>query len=222
MAVVSIDYIINEMHENSLNCWNVKDGKSLVAEQDDQDKDVTTAASMLKDKLQNIGNGYMTVNLSGVCKKNRKAAETTKVRTYTVITGEATKAAVAVNGIESKELSELREANKKLEMQLIESRYQQKLDDLNKKIEGLQNDEENPIGRLETILIPIITEIFTGNMARSTTSVAPVINGIEENSLVDKWLEVDPEANKVLEKIVGLAINNPSMYQQYKPILLSL
>jgi hypothetical protein len=222
MAVASIDYIINEMHENSLNCWNVKDGKALVAEQDDDSKDVTTSASMLKNKLENLGSGYMTVNLSGVCKKNRKAGETLKIRTYTVIIGGATKAPVAVSGIDNRELAELREANKRLEMQLIESKYQQKLDDLNKKIEGLQNDEENPIGRLETILIPIITEIFTGNMARGTTTVNPVINGIQETDLLDKWIEVDPEAIKVLEKIVGLAVNNPSMYKQYKPILLSL
>jgi hypothetical protein len=222
MAVASIDYIINEMHEANLNCWNIKDGKALVGEQDDDSKDVTTSASMLKNKLENLGSGYITVNLSGVCKKNRKAGETLKIRTYTVIIGGATKAPVAVSGIDSRELAELRESNKKLEMQLIESRYQQKLDDLNKKIEGLQSDEDNPIGRLETILIPIITEIFTGSMARSSTSVGPVINGIEENNLIDKWLEVDSEAIKVLEKIVSLAVNNPSMYKQYKPILLSL
>ena len=222
MAVASIDYIINEMHENSLNCWNVRDGKALVAEQDDEDKDVSTSASMLKNKLENLGSGYMTVNLSGVCKKNRKAGETMKIRTYTVIIGGATKAPVAVSGIDSREISELREANKKLEMALIESRYQQKLDDLNKKIEGLQSDEDNPIGRLETILIPIITEIFTSTVGRNSNSIAPVINGVVENDLMDRWLEVDSEATEVLEKIVSLAVNNPKVYKSYKPILLSL
>jgi hypothetical protein len=59
-------------------------------------------------------------------------------------------------------------------------------------------------------------------MAKSSTSVGPVINGITETNLIDQWLEVDPNATEVLEKIVSLAVNNPSMYKQYKPILLSL
>ena len=224
MAIVHIDYIINEMHENGLNCWNVRDGKSLVAEQDDEDKDVTSSAALLRDKLKSIGAGYLTVNLSGVSKKNRKAAETMKVRTYTVVAGsrDSKQMIAPVSGIDTKELDRMRAENEALKLQIVESKYQAKLDDLNKKIEGLQNDEDNPIGRLETILIPIITEIFTGSMAKSSTSVGPVINGITETNLIDQWLAVDPNATEVLEKIVSLAVNNPSMYKQYKPILLSL
>lgn len=225
MAIVHIDYIINEMHENGLNCWNIRDGKSLLAEQDDDGKDVAASAAQLKDKLRSIGQGYVTVNLSGVNKKNRKAAEALKVRTYTLVTGGSDKSPVTVapvSGIGSKELEELREANKKLEMQLLESKYQQKLDDLNKKIEGLENDDDSPIGRLETILIPIITEIFTNGMNKGATVVAPTINGVKEESLLDQWIEVDPDAPAVLKKIVTLAIEKPETYKTYKPILLSI
>lgn len=224
-AATPLEYIIDEMNEHSLNCWNIKDGTSMAGEQDDEGMDIHTSVQKLKSKLSGLGAGYYTLNLSRVNKGKRKGAEANNSRKYTVLAGsnkEVQNMIVPVSGVSNKELEDLREANKKLEMALIESKYQQKLDDLNKKIEGLQNDDDNPIGRLETILIPIITEIFTSNVGRNTTSVAPVINGVAETDLIDRWLEVDPNATEVLEKIVSLAVNNPSMYKQYKPILLSL
>lgn len=220
MAIVHIDYIINEMHENGLNCWNVRDGKALLAEQDDDSKDVSASAALLQDKIKSIGAGYLTVNLSGVNKKNRKAAEALKVRQYTVLAGGGDQKAtpVAVSGFDNKELEKVRAENEALKLQLVENKYQQKLNELEKKIEGLENEDENdPIGRLETLFLPIITNMFS-----TSVTPAPPINGVVENDLLDQWQEVDPEALKVLEKIVMLAVTKPDMYKTYKPILLSL
>jgi hypothetical protein len=219
MAIVHIDYIINEMHENGLNCWNVRDGKSLLAEQDDDSKDVSASAALLKDKLKSIGAGYLTVNISGVNKKNRKAGEALKVRNYTVVAGSNDKAVtpVTINGYDSKELDKIRAENEALKLQLVENKYQQKLNDLEKKIEGLENDEEDPIGRLETIFLPIITNMFS-----TSVTPAPTINGVEDADLLEQWQQADPEALQVLEKIVTLAITKPDTYKTYKPLLLSL
>jgi hypothetical protein len=207
------------MHENGLNCWNVRDGKSLLAEQDDDGKDVSASAALLKDKLKSIGAGYLTVNISGVNKKNRKAGEALKVRTYTVLAGSTDNkvSALPVAGFDTKELEKMRAENEALKLQIVENKYQQKLNELEKKIEGLENEEENPIGRLESIILPIITNMFS-----TSVTPAPVINGVEETTLLDQWQSVDPEAIKVLEKIVSLAVNKPDMYKTYKPILLSL
>jgi hypothetical protein len=207
------------MHENGLNCWNVRDGKSLLAEQDDDGKDVSASAALLKDKLKSIGAGYLTVNISGVNKKNRKAGEALKVRTYTVLAGSTDNkvSALPVAGFDTKELEKMRAENEALKLQIVENKYQQKLNELEKKIEGLENEEENPIGRLESIILPIITNMFS-----TSVTPAPIINGIEETTLLDQWQSVDPEAIKVLEKIVSLAVNKPDMYKTYKPILLSL
>ena len=219
MAIVHIDYIINEMHENGLNCWNVRDGKALLAEQDDDSKDVSASAALLQDKIKSIGAGYLTVNLSGVNKKNRKAAEALKVRQYTVLAGSSDKGVtpIAINGYDSKELDKVRAENEALKLQLVENKYQQKLNDLEKKIEGLENGEDDPIGRLETIFLPIITNMFS-----TSVTPAPTINGVEDNDLINQWEAVDPEASKVLEKIVTLAVTKPDLYKTYKPILLSL
>lgn len=220
MAIVHIDYIINEMHENGLNCWNVRDGKALLAEQDDDSKDVSASAALLQDKIKSIGAGYLTVNLSGVNKKNRKAAEALKVRQYTVLAGGADNKALpvqAVSGFDNKENEKLRAENEALKLQLVENKYQQKLNELEKKIEGLENGEEDPIGRMESIILPIITNMFS-----TSVTPAPTINGVEDNDLINQWEAVDPEALKVLEKIVTLAVNKPDLYKTYKPILLSL
>jgi len=125
-----------------------------------------------------------------------------------------------VAGIPNKELDALREANEKLKLQLIEYKYEQKLNDLHKKIEGLESEDDSPIGRLETILIPIITEIFTSG--KTSQVVAPTINGVQEETLIDQWMSVDPDAPEVLKKIVTLAITKPDVYKTYKPILLSI
>ena len=219
MAIVHIDYIINEMHECGLNCWNIRDGKALLAEQDDDSKDVSASAALLRDKLKSIGAGYVTINLSGVNKKNRKAAEATKVRTYTVATGssESIKSVAPVAGYDSKELEKLRAENEQLKLQAVEHKYQSKLQELEKKIEGLESEDETGLGRVETLLLPIITNMFS-----NTVTPSPTINGVAEETLLDQWTAVDPEAIQVLEKIVGLAINKPALYTQYKPILLSL
>jgi hypothetical protein len=220
MAIVHIDYVINEMHECGLNCWNIRDGKSLLAEQDDDSKDISASAALLRDKLKSIGAGYVTINLSGVNKKNRKAAEALKVRTYTVMTGssENNKSVIApVAGYDMKELDKLRAENEQLKLQAVEHKYQSKLQELEKKIEGLESGDESGLGRVETLLLPIIT-----NMFNNTATPAAPINGIEEESILDQWTSVDPEAIQVLEKIVGLAVNKPALYNQYKPILLSL
>lgn len=219
MALVHIDYIINEMHENGLNCWNVRDGKSLLAEQDDDSKDVAASAALLRDKVKSIGAGYVTINLSGVNKKNRKAAEALKVRTYTIATGygEPTKVTAPVSGIDNKELEKLRAENEALKMAQVEMKYQQKLNELEKKIEGLEAGDDTPLGRVETLLLPIITNMFS-----NTVTPQPTINGIREESLIEQWVSVDPGAVEVLEKIVSLAVHKPEMYKTYKPILLNL
>jgi hypothetical protein len=208
------------MHENGLNCWNVRDGKSLLAEQDDDSKDTAASAAMLRDKIKAIGAGYVTINLSGVNKKNRKAAEALKVRTYTIATGynEPNKVTAPLASYDNKEVEKLRAENEALKLAQVEIKYQQKLNELEKKIEGLEaGDDDTPLGRVETLLLPIITNMFT-----NSATPAPTINGIREESLIEQWLSVDPAAVDVLEKIVSLAVNKPDMYKTYKPILLNL
>jgi len=224
-AATPLEYIIDEMQEHSLNCWNIKEGTAMAGEQDDEGMDIHTSIHKLKSKLSGLGAGYYTLNLSRVNKGKRKGAEANNSRKYTVLAGSSKEVQNVVSpvlGIPNKELDELREQNEKLKLQLIEHKYEQKLNELTKKIEGLESDDDNPIGRLETILIPIITEIFTSTVGRNSNSIAPVINGVVETDLMDRWLEVDSEATEVLEKIVSLAVNNPKVYKSYKPILLSL
>jgi len=222
-AATPLEYIIDEMNEHSLNCWNIKDGNSMVGEQDDEGMDIHTSIHKLKSKLSGLGAGYYTLNLSKVNKGKRKGADANNGRKYTVLTGsskEVQNMVLPVAGIPNKELEALREANEKLKLQLLENKYEQKLNELTKKIEGLESEDDNPIGRLETILIPIITEIFTSG--KTSQAIAPTINGVQEETLIDQWISVDPDAPEVLKKIVTLAITKPDVYKTYKPILLSI
>jgi hypothetical protein len=223
MAADSIEFMIEEMKEHSLNCWNIMDGQKKLSEQDDEGMSIDNSINKLETKLKNLGARFVTVKLSGVNKSKRRGAEANNVRHFTVYAGsgkEAPEIMLPVAVVPNKELESLREANEKLKLQLIEHKYEQKLNDLHKKIEGLESEDDSPIGRLETILIPIITEIFTSG--KTSQVVAPTINGVQEETLIDQWMSVDPDAPEVLKKIVTLAITKPDVYKTYKPILLSI
>lgn len=220
MALVTVSYLLAEMKENNLNCWNIKDNKNLLAEVDDDTIDTAASAAILQNKLSLLaGSGIVTVTLSKSVKKNRVGKEAFKVRTYTINTGEKELNKMDISGINS-ELKSLREENAKLKEQLISQTYEQKLKDLEKKIEGLENkpDDDDPIGRVVDLVIPILSNM----LVNPAPAPAPNINGIEEDTVLDEWLKLDPEAIKVMKAIVNLAKNKPSQYQTYKPILLNL
>jgi hypothetical protein len=115
-----------------------------------------------------------------------------------------------------KMISELSQQNQALTAKLIESKYENKIKELEQQINGVGNDD--PIGRVIDLVIPILSAYIPKMMNQDTNP--PAINGVPDP--MERLLAVDPEGMKVVEAIANLAEKNPSMYNQYKPILLNL
>ena len=115
-----------------------------------------------------------------------------------------------------KMISELSQQNQALTAKLIESKYENKIKELEQQINGVGNDD--PIGRVIDLVIPILSAYIPKMMNQDGNP--PAINGVPDP--MERLLAVDPEGMKVVEAIANLAEKNPSMYNQYKPILLNL
>jgi len=115
-----------------------------------------------------------------------------------------------------KMISELSAQNQALTAKLIESKYENKIKELEQQINGV--NDSDPIGRVIDLVIPILAA-YVPKMV-SPDGNPPAINGVPDP--VERLLSADPDGMKVIEAIANLAEKNPGMYNQYKPILLNL
>lgn len=226
-ATVTIDYVIDEMREQNLNCWSVMDGKNLLSEQDDPRTAMDESIQMLINKIRPIRSSTILVRLSGVSRRERKGAESHKVRTYIVdlrdsVDPVGNKAPVAISGPSSAE-HKLREELLALRTQIIKAEYQSKIDELEKRIKAMESEEdEDGISGIAKQLMPLLVNAFSAQPAASAGS-SPALAGlpVDGAELLAQWQALDPQALDVLQKIVSLAKNRPDMYATYKPIILS-
>jgi len=224
MAVVDVEYVSNEMQEFGLNCWAIRDGKNLISEQDNEDMPVTDSASLLMKKLAGVRASFITVSLSGVSKKNRRAAETHKVRTYTVdlrSAGNVSAVPVAIAGHSDGESAKLRAEILQLRETVIKQEYEVKLAALQKQITDLKDGEGDSIGSLVKQFAPQIATMLGAAFA-APGNAGPSINGIDDASqLLERWRALDADYLKVLAGIVNVAETQPAQYKQYSNYLLA-
>jgi hypothetical protein len=117
-------------------------------------------------------------------------------------------------------LQKLMDQNAELQSQLIKTKYEQQIQALEQKIEGISNQQpDDPIGKVIDMMIPILAQALPSMMQKSGQS--PVINGIDADP-VARLLQADPEGMIVIEAIAKLAEHKPEIYQQYKPLLLQM
>ena len=222
MAAVTIQYITDELQEYNLVCWSIKNGKDLLAEQDDPDMNATQSADLLRRKVEGIRNARLTINLSGVNKASRRGAETFRVRTYNLDTTVNTPGTTI--GMHTPEIEKLHHAILEKEREILNLKYalekaNDTIDQLRKELdEEPEEDDANGInGIVQTInqlapLIPSLSQLFT----RKET---PTINGISETFETLKAL--DPQADEVITAICYFAKYDKGSYSMYKNILLS-
>lgn len=223
MAVVDVEYVANEMKEFDLNCWAIRDGKNLISEQDDEGMAVGESASLLMNKLQGIRAAFITVSLSGVSKKNRRAAETHKVRTYTVdlrTAGSVSAVPVAIAGHSDKENETLRAQILQLRETVIKQEYEVKLKAMQLQIDELKNGEDDGIGSLLKTLAPQLATMLGAAFA-APGNAGNAINGLDDlNSVVKRWQAVDSDFLAVMSAVVKIAEDDPAAYNSYRSIIL--
>lgn len=234
MATVSIPYALGEIEENNLLFWSIKDNRALLSEYDNDGGNISTSLATLKNKLAAIGNGIVTVTASGIAKKDRKGAETRKIRTFTINLDREKINALpgpmqsSASPYHSEKFEALQHELLNKEMEILRLKFalekaEDERDTFRKKYEELEKEsdqEEETIGgfspkMLENVLISSLTSMFTP----AATNPAPPINGIPED--VETWKAADADAARVISAILVVMKKEPETYKTIKNLLLA-
>lgn len=119
----------------------------------------------------------------------------------------------------------------KLKEEIIELRYQQKIDKLQEQISGIKDND--PIGKLTEVLVPVLIQYLPGLL---TPKDAKTINGVESDTVATNFnlsrkdraalmaselMKIDGEGDELLAAIYLIASKSINSYNTYKPTLIN-
>jgi hypothetical protein len=231
--------VTDTMVDLNLPVWQVKSrtGGTLLGYQLNEKMDVDSSIERLKKLLTEITADSVKVTLLPSLTKGKSGGnvhnqinmevDLSSLRPPVAVSGIA-----AVNSASKYEqlIQELNDRNNKLAQQLIETKYQQQIEQLNKKIEGLETAKpSDPINRLLELVIPIALQNpaisgwiggLLGNGAAAPTERKD-INGIEEENLspIDRLEKIDPDYISFIDAVATAAESDAKQYFMYKEML---
>lgn len=222
----SFKAVQDTMEDLNIVVWKVLGrGGSLMGYQNDSKHDLDGSISRLKKLLVEQSGDVVRVELHPLERKTAKGGDMMKVIKMDVDLNSirGTVAGIPIQN-DSKDLQQmikqLTDQNMKLQAELIEAKYTNKITELEKKIEGINDGD--PMNKLLEGLLPVLAAYLPSLMkAPAAPSQTPSINGLPPMmDLVSEWTAVDPEAGKVLAAVVNLAVNHSAIYQSAKPSLM--
>lgn len=232
MPIVTIDYALKEIADNRLLFWSIKDGRALLAEQDDSAMTLNNSISLLREKLLSIGNGLVTVNASPKPKKERRGADTFKIRTFSLNLDKVEKAVSGAQPVssgadynQSPKIESLHHQLLEKEREILKLSYaleraEDERDQWRKKYDDLlaEESEEETIGGFSP---KMIESVLTNSLAALFTPATPAppapINGLPED--LTTWQQLDADAPKVVAAILKVIAREPQTYQTIKSVL---
>jgi len=224
MAAVTLAYVLDELTEFNLVCWTVKNGKDLLAEQDNPDMSASDSAELLRRKVEGIREGRLTVNLSGVNRSNRKGADAYRIRTYQI--ENSTRQSLTSLGAHTPELEKYHHLVLEKEREIFNLKLQLEkandiIDNLKAQIAENENSEDESEQGLFGISPAMISQATQLLSVISTMQGKPAaeINGLPDT--LDKFQAVEPKAEQVLTAIIALAKYEPGSYNLYRNMLLA-
>lgn len=221
MAAVTLAYITDELQEYNLVCWSVKNGKDLLAEQDDPDMTATQSADLLRRKVEGIRDARLTINLSGVNKASRKGAETFRIRTYNLDTT-VSKPGTTI-GMHTPEIEKLHHQLLEKEREILTLKYalekaNDTIDQLRKEAEQEPEEDDQGMFGISPAMISQATQLLSV-LNSLGPKPQPELHGLPEAATTLQSL--DPQADEVITSICYFAKYDKSSYTMYKNLLLS-
>jgi len=216
--------ITDTMSDLNISLWQIKSrGGSLIGYQLDPKMDIDGSIERMKRLLKEQSGDTLSVFLQPNKSKNgdmtkviRMEVDLSTVDPQKSVAGIGNFPAPDLSRME-KMISDLTERNNALSSQLIESKYENKIKELEAKISGVNADD--PIGKVLELIAPVIAAY----VPKLLNPNQPDINGTpEQDLLIQRFIAVDPDAIQVINAIVYLAENNPTLYSTYKPMLINI
>lgn len=225
MAYVKEDFVYSKMERYKTAFYTVLDAQRIVDKQDDETVEYPEAISMLRDTLENLEGGSVTVKISNRNNKEKAKGGRDYVQLeYQIKLGKGISGnTFEVGGRSDATVVKLMEQITILKSELVATTYQTKLDQLQRTIDDIKNDKSNPL--LDNA-IPLLMAHFGGGNAAPVAAphLAGPGNDVEEKNrvkaAVQRWRRADPTGFvETLEMIAELAEKKPDSYNSAKPIL---
>lgn len=216
--------VTDTMNDMSIVTWSVKTRSgSLLGYQHDPKMDIDLSIARLRKLLEGQQGDFVRVELAPATGQG-KGGDLKKIIKMDVDLSTVNPNVSGIGQIMpsqdftrlEKMIAELSAQNQALTAKLIESKYENKIKELEQQINGV--NDSDPIGRVIDLVIPILAAYVPKMVSPDGNPAA--INGVPDP--VERLLSADPDGMKVIEAIANLAEKNPGMYNQYKPILLNL
>ena len=233
MVTININTVLQIMQQKQISFFKVFDvtGKNLSYIQDNEEVTPAEAFNELKDYLQNLEPGIVTIIFSEQSFKEKNkggAAAATKNYTFKARVGNTTNLnQPAINGL-NEDYKELLKQNYELQNKIMLLEHQKHTDEatrkLEEKIEGLKNEDA-----LEKYA-PLLTGLFARFMpGAETAAAAPAINGLDEEqqptkktiitNAINRLLKVDNNLAENLTLLADFAEKQPQKYKSFVPML---
>ena len=214
--------VTDTMEDLQITSWKAfSRGGSLLGYYSEKSGGVESSINRLRKLLEQQLGEFVKVELLPTTKA-KQGGDFTKVikmevdlnslrSTPTVVSGHAPSEDIAQL---RKMLTEATNTIMRLNTDLIEQKYTNRIAELEKTIEGVGS--EDPINRLLELVIPIFATSLT------SPKIAPNdINGLPGDDLLARLIKVDPDGYRVLVAIVEIAEKHTEVYKTFKPTILN-
>jgi len=218
--MVSLKIVKDAMLHHRVYTWQVKTrSKSLIGYQMDDKMSYEQSCKMLDELLEGARVDFVVIEVNKA-KQKGPAGDKFKILKFEVeLTGEPIQTKREnVSGVPSN-ITKLLEAQNAtiltLKERLIELRYKAKIDELEKKIEGIR--DESPINSFINSMGPTLAQILPGLLLNGNNKPQPApINGPDAVSMsLDRISKVVPDidVDELLEKLADYAETNPEQFR---------
>lgn len=214
--------VTDTMEDLTITCWKAYSrGGSLLGYYNEKSVGVESSINRLRKLLEQQLGDFVKVELLPTTKA-KQGGDFTKVIKMEVDLNSLRSTPTAVSGhVPSEDIAQLRkmltEATNtimRLNTDLIEQKYTNKIAELEKRIEGV--NDEDPINKLLELVVPIMAASFTSPKATPSD-----INGLPGDDLLARLIKVDPDGYRVLVAIVEIAEKHTEVYKTFKPTILN-
>ena len=214
--------ITDTMEDLQITSWKAfSRGGSLLGYYSEKSGGVESSINRLRKLLEQQLGEFVKVELLPTTKA-KQGGDFTKVIKMEVDLNSLRSTPTVVSGhVPSEDIAQLRkmltEATNtimRLNTDLIEQKYTNRIAELEKTIEGVGS--EDPINRLLELVIPIFATSLT-----SPKTAPNDINGLPGDDLLARLIKVDPDGYRVLVAIVEIAEKHTEVYKTFKPTILN-
>lgn len=224
-TLVTTEYAIRLMREHELKYWKLRDadGKSVIGEQKSEDVSLDSSINRLEDTLNELSGRYVLLELRNRSAKERGSGGDLKSGIFDLrvkLEGVSGIGSTAANSPAMP--TQLFDRIASLEKQLIEERYQNKMERLQDQINELK--EGNP---MLSQVIGTLSNVFAGQMRPNEAApTAPALGNPEKKpnriqSAITRLAKVDRDPIGTLEALATFAERNPDQYNSYLTMLKS-